>query len=58
LILGSLNYLVVAVAFHELVVVARWFVLPETEEKNVVKVAMMTVPVEIAELGLGLVEDP
>jgi hypothetical protein len=50
LILGSLNYLVVAATFHELVVVA--------EEKIVVKAAMMIVPIEIAELGLGLAEDP
>jgi hypothetical protein len=57
-ILSSLNYLVVAAAFYELVVVAGWFVLPETEEQIVVKAAMMIVPVEIAELGLGLAEDP
>jgi hypothetical protein len=50
LILGSLNYLVVAATIHELVVVV--------EEKIVVKAAMMIVPIEIAELGLGLAEDP
>jgi hypothetical protein len=50
LILGSLNYLVVAATFQELVVVV--------EEKIVVKAAMMIVPIEIAELGLGLAEDP
>jgi hypothetical protein len=44
--------------FLELVVVFELFRLPKTEERTVAKAAVMTVPVEIAELGSGLAEDP
>jgi hypothetical protein len=49
LILGLLNYMVVVVAFHELVVIVGWFVLLEIEGKIVVKAAMTIVLVGIAE---------
>jgi hypothetical protein len=55
----SLNLVVVVVAtFLELVAAVEWFGLPETEERTIAKAAMTTVPTEIAELGLGLAEDP
>jgi hypothetical protein len=53
-----MSYLVVAVTFLELVEVAEWFELPETKDRTVVKATKMIVLVEIAESGLGLVEDP
>jgi hypothetical protein len=49
---------VVVATFLELVVVFELFRLPKTEERTVAKAAVMTVPVEIAELGSGLAEDP
>jgi hypothetical protein len=45
-------------AFFELVKVAEWFELPETEDRTVAKVAKMIVPVDIVESELGLAEDP
>jgi hypothetical protein len=53
-----MSYLVVAVTFLELVEVAELFELPETKDRTVVKATKMIVLVEIAESGLGLVEDP
>ena len=38
-----MNYLVAAVTFLELVVVAEWFELPETEDRIAEKAARMTV---------------
>jgi hypothetical protein len=58
LTLALMNYLLVAVIFLELVVVAEWFELHETEDRTVAKAAKMIMPDEIAESGLGLVEDP
>jgi hypothetical protein len=58
LTLVSLNLLVVVATFLELVAAVEWFGLSETKERIVAKAAMTTVPAEIAELGLGLVEDP
>jgi hypothetical protein len=49
---------VVAATFLELVAATEWFESPEIEGKTVAKVAMTTVPVEIAESGLGLAVDP
>jgi hypothetical protein len=56
LILVSTNCRVVVVRFLELVVVAGLIGLPATEGKIAEMVAMMIVVVEIAALGLDLVE--
>jgi hypothetical protein len=56
--LALTNYLVAVTTFLQLVVVAEWFGLPEIGDRTIAKDVRMTVPAEIAELGLGLVEDP
>jgi hypothetical protein len=58
LILGWLNYFVVVATFHELVVVAVWFVLLEIDGKTIARAAMRIVLVGIAKWELALAEDP
>jgi hypothetical protein len=58
LTLALLNWLEVVAIFLELVVVAEWFGLLETEGRTTAKAAMMFVLGETAELGSGLAEDP